>query len=226
MGHRGRLGGHRPDGTRVGRALQKRGNLLSWGHTLPDKAARVGTRDHDGPSSVILSRKPRRSAIDTEGVFNDLFSRYEQSLCSYLLRLTGRLARAQELTQETFLRAYRALLRGERWDNPRAWLYRVASRLATDAWRRRRRYRWEPLSGGEADASRGVEATAIERTAVQAALNALPPRYRIPLVLYVCDGRSVAEVAETLGLSNSAVKMRLSRAREMFRSAYRQEDGT
>jgi RNA polymerase sigma-70 factor (ECF subfamily) len=164
-------------------------------------------------------------AIETEDVFNDLFSRYEQPICSYLTRLTGRLERAQELTQETFLRAYRALLRGERWANPRAWLYRVASRLATDAWRRRRRFRWQPLSGREAEASRGVETTTVERTAVQAALNALPLRYRVPLVLYVCEGRSVAEVAETLGLSNSAVKMRLSRARAMFRTAYGQEDG-
>jgi RNA polymerase sigma-70 factor (ECF subfamily) len=130
------------------------------------------------------------------------------------------------LTQEAFLRAYRALVKGERWDNPRAWLYRVASRLATDDYRHRKLLQWLPLraADGSRDGSTGVEAATAERLAVQAALNQLPPKYRVPLVLYVYEGRTVAEVAGTLGLSISAVKMRLSRAREMFRRAYQQEE--
>jgi DNA-directed RNA polymerase specialized sigma24 family protein len=46
----------------------------------------------------------------------------------------------------------------------------------------------------------------------------------VPLVLYVYEERTVAEIAETLGLSASAVKMRLSRARDKFRQAYEQEE--
>jgi RNA polymerase sigma-70 factor (ECF subfamily) len=46
------------------------------------------------------------------------------------------------------------------------------------------------------------------------------PKYRIPLVLYTCEGYKVREVAEILDLSISAVKMRLCRAREKFRRAY------
>jgi len=126
------------------------------------------------------------------------------------------------LTQETFLRAYRALARGERWDNPRAWLYRVASRLATDDYRRRRLLEWLPLWSTEPDTASRVEAATAERLAVQGALEALPPRYRVPLVLYVYEERTVAEIAATLGLSASAVKMRLSRARDKFRQAYGQ----
>jgi len=134
--------------------------------------------------------------------------------------MTGDPARAQELTQETFIRAYRALARGERWGNPRAWLYRVASRLATDAYRRRRLLQWLPLSESDPALAPGVE----DRVAVQAALDALPPKYRVPLLLYVYAGCTVAEVAQTLGLSESAVKMRLSRAREKFRRAYGEEE--
>lgn len=157
--------------------------------------------------------------------FEALFRQYEQPICSYLARLTGDPGRAQELAQETFLRAYRALARGERWDNPRAWLYRVASRLATDDYRRRRLLCWLPLRDDHRDPAPAVEPTA-ERLAVQAALAALPPRYRVPLVLYLCEERPVVEIAEALGLSVSAVKMRLSRARQMFRRAYQQgEDG-
>lgn len=46
----------------------------------------------------------------------------------------------------------------------------------------------------------------------------------MPLVLYVYEERTVAEIAETLELSVSAVKMRLSRARDKFRQAYEQEE--
>jgi RNA polymerase sigma-70 factor (ECF subfamily) len=158
-------------------------------------------------------------------LIDTLFRQYELPICSYLARLTGSVARAQELTQETFIRAYRALLRGEQWDNPRAWLYRVASRLATDDHRRRKLLEWLPLSGEEPDPEPGVEATATNRVAVQAALDALPPKYRFPLVLHVYAGCTVAEIAQTLGLSESGVKSRLSRAREKFRRAYGQEEG-
>jgi RNA polymerase sigma-70 factor (ECF subfamily) len=158
--------------------------------------------------------------------FDSLFRQYEQAICSYLARLTGDPGCAQELAQETFLRAYRALARGERWDNPRAWLYRVASRLATDHYRRRKLLRWLPLGDRCPDPRPGIGESTAERLAVQAALVTLPPKYRVPLVLYTCEERSVAEIAETLGLSASAVKMRLSRAREKFRRAYQEgEDG-
>ena len=122
------------------------------------------------------------------------------------------------MVQETFLRAYRVLLRGEEWENPRAWLYRTASRLAIDAHRRTRLLQWLPLSGHEA--APDVATAGLGQSAVRAALDALPFKYRIPLVLYTCEGYSVAEVAGMLELSPSAVKMRLSRAREMFRQAY------
>ena len=58
---------------------------------------------------------------------------------------------------------------------------------------------------------------------MQAALDALPSKYRIPLVLHTYAGCTVAEIAQTLGLSESGVKSRLSRAREKFRRAYGQE---
>lgn len=162
---------------------------------------------------------------EAEALVDTLFRQYEQPICSYLARLTGDAARAQELAQETFIRAYRALLKGERWDNPRAWLYRVASRLATNDYHRRNLLQWLPLSDAEPDPAQGVETAVAEREAVQAALDALPLKYRIPLVLYDHAGYSVAEVAQTLGLSQSGIKSRLSRARKKFRRAYQMEEG-
>ncbi len=177
---------------------------------------------HRPPSFVIFYRTKRREPIDAEAEFAHLFSQYKQPICAYLARLTGNIAVAQDLTQETFLRAYSALQRGKQWENPQAWLYRVASRLAIDSYRRHRLLQWLPLSGRES--SPPAESSAVERTAVQAALETLPLDYRAPLVLYDGVGYSVAEVAEMLGLTVGTVKMRLCRARELFRRAYRPEE--
>ena len=122
------------------------------------------------------------------------------------------------------MRAYRALERGARWENPRAWLYSVASRLAIDAHRRRKLLEWLPLLGNEPDPGPDPEAAVAEQLAVQEALDALAPKYRIPLLLYVHEGWKVREIAEMLDLSVSAVKMRLCRAREQFRRAYTWEE--
>jgi len=179
------------------------------GHTICDRPAR---------SLVLTGRAPRRWTIEAAAALDALFSQYAQPICAYLGRMLGDDGQAQELTQETFLRAYRALLRGEEWANPRAWLYRTASRLAIDAYRRQRLLRWLPLSFQPAapDSAAGT----LDQMAMRTALASLPLHYRLPLVLYTCEGYSVAEVADILGLSASACKMRLCRARERLRQAY------
>ncbi len=149
-----------------------------------------------------------------------MFCQYREPICRYLTRLTGDPARAEELTQETFLRAYRALERGERWDNPRAWLYRVASRLAINEHRRSKLLQWLPLLESDVASGPGLESVVGERLAVQKVLALLSPKYRLPLVLYLDEGYAVAEIAQILQLSVSAVKVRLCRARKKFRRLY------
>lgn len=149
-----------------------------------------------------------------------MFCQHEGEICAYLTRLTSDTGRAQELAQETFVRLYRCLLRDGAPRNSRAWLYRVASRLATDDYRRRSLLRWVPLVGTERDPGQNVERDVGQRLDVQRALDALSPKLKIPLVLYSCANYSVAEIAKILGLGKSAVKMRLYRAREQFRRAY------
>jgi RNA polymerase sigma-70 factor (ECF subfamily) len=170
--------------------------------------------------SYPIERRKER-AIEPERALCSLFCQYSGPICRYLARLTGDRQRAEDLTQETFVRAYAALERGAQWDNPRAWLYRVASRLAINEHRRRKLIQWLPLWSTEVDPVPGVEATIAERLAVREALDALPLKYRIPLVLYASEGYSIAEVAAMLELSSSAVKVRLYRARDKFRRVYR-----
>lgn len=167
----------------------------------------------------------KERAIEPEHALYRLFCQYSEPICRYLARLTGDPYRAEDLTQETFVRAYLALQRGAQWDDPRAWLYRVASRLAINEHRRQKLIQWLPLLSTDVDPAPGVEVAVAERLAVRKALDALSPKYKIPLVLYASEGYSVAEVAEMLELSTGAVKVRLYRARKKFRRAYEAHGG-
>jgi RNA polymerase sigma-70 factor (ECF subfamily) len=175
---------------------------------------------------VLLCRKREKElVINPESTLYQLFCQYSQPICRYLRRLTGDPDRAEDLTQETFVRAYLALEQGAEWDNPRAWLYRVASHLAINDHRRNKLIQWLPLWSTDADPAPGVEEITAEQLLVQEVLAALPPKYRIPLVLYSTEGYSVAEIAAMLELSTGAVKVRLYRAREKFRRAYKVRAG-
>ncbi len=159
--------------------------------------------------------------LDAE--FEALFRAYQQPITAYLSRLLGDAERCAELAQETFLRAYRALARGVQVEHPKAWLYRIATNAANDHFRRVRLVQWLPLPDDERDPSLHAPnptATVADRLAVRDALAQLAPRYRVPLVLHLCEGLSTAEIAAVLGIRRGAVKMRLLRAREQFRRAY------
>jgi RNA polymerase sigma-70 factor (ECF subfamily) len=162
---------------------------------------------------------------DAARLVAQLFDHYNDAIFAYLYRLVGNRDVAEELAQESFLRAYNARRRLMQAANQRAWLYRVATNAAFDHLRRGRRFAWLPwaraddLHAPQPD----VAEAANQRDALEHAFQALPVDYRAPLLLHCYDGLSVAEVADALGISEGAVKMRLRRAREMFRRAYSPE---
>jgi RNA polymerase sigma-70 factor, ECF subfamily len=160
-----------------------------------------------------------------EARFERLFLAYQVPILNYLYRFVGDVSRAEDMAQETFVKAYRALPRLPADANERAWLYRIATNIARDWNRRRKLIEWLPLlSRDNEQAAKGDHAGQIvESQAVQQALASLAPNYREPLILYSMQGFSTAEIAEILALSQSAVKVRLFRAREMFREAYQGE---
>ncbi len=156
-----------------------------------------------------------------------LFERHHAEVYGYLCRLLRDGEWAEDLAQETFLCAFKARATLAQVANQRAWLYRVATNLALNALRRRRRFAWLPWQAwGEERLSRQDVAGAVAgKSTLEAALAALPAELRAPLLLYASEGLSVAEVARALGLSEGAVKMRLLRARRLFQAAYEREDG-
>lgn len=159
---------------------------------------------------------------DVRALYERLFADYQTPLLNYLYRLLGDPALAEDLTQDAFTRAWKARDQLPSLDNPRAWLYRIATNAARDHMRRARLLTWLPLFGNEpALEIEGPEEAAIGSERVRRALLQLSPDYRIPLVLYTCQDFTVAEIAVALGLSADAVKQRLVRARRQLREAYR-----
>ena len=143
-------------------------------------------------------------------------------LYRFALRLCGDRHAAEDLTQETLLRAWRQ--RG-RLRDPRAlrvWLFRIAVNLWND---QRRRGRSQvasagPLSGDEAVAAPPPEKLVAGREELERALHVLaelPPRQREVLYLSTCEGLSSAEVADVLGISTDAAKANLALARKKLR---------
>ena len=148
-----------------------------------------------------------------------LYHEHRRPLLAYLARLVDDREAAEDLCQETFLKALRSWARHDPAASPVAWLYRIATNTAYDHLRRRRRALITSL--GEVDVLAGGNAVGLdEGEGVRQALAQLPARYRVPLLLYTCAGHSLQEIADALGCSHAAVKMRLLRARERFRQVY------
>jgi RNA polymerase sigma-70 factor (ECF subfamily) len=158
---------------------------------------------------------------DVDRLFERLYADYQAPILNYLYRLLGDSAQAEDLCQEAFTRAWRARRTLAQVDNPRAWLYRIATNAARDHLRRAKLLAWLPLLGSDARlAVEGPEDSTLEAAWMQHALLKLAPDYRIPLVLYTCQDCSIAEIAAALNLSTDAVKQRLARARRQLREAY------
>jgi RNA polymerase sigma-70 factor (ECF subfamily) len=134
---------------------------------------------------------------------------------------------AEDVAQEAFLRAHRAFASLRDRERFRAWLVRVAFRLALDRRRGdRRRKRREESAGADPDPVRvaSVEDQAVRqelREKVGEAVDALPEKLRIVTVLASIEGHGVGEVARLLGLPEGTVKSRLHLARRSLAETLR-----
>lgn len=186
---------------------------------VSDSPADDGKAQREGLESLVaLARGGDRAA------FAELFHRYNTRICTYLTRLVGNGELGRDLTQDTFLAAWRALpgmpanLRFE------PWLYRIATNTARSHLRRARLISWLPWVTEEGGHPPGTQAGPEERVGeaerMTLALARLAPRCRACLLLQVEGGFSQREIAELLGISEKSVSAYVSRGREQFRGAY------
>lgn len=159
-----------------------------------------------------------------EDAFTFIYESHKSQIYNYLYRLSGSAELADDLTHDTFLSAYESLPKLRPDSNIVPWLYRIASNRFRDFLRRKKVInwlRWNDSARSESFlACSGGEECIPEREAVQATLQAMKPEYSICLVLRLAEGFSSDETAVILGVTPEAVRMRLSRARQMFKLLY------
>jgi RNA polymerase sigma factor (sigma-70 family) len=156
------------------------------------------------------------------GQVSKLLEDWAPRVYRFALRLCDDPHAAEDLTQETFLRAWRhrARLRDERAAG--AWLFRITANIWRDQLRRGRLRVAQagPLEDDEPSRVHPPAHMAAAREGLSRALEAmaeLPPRQREVLYLSACEGIPTAEIGEILGLSADAVKANLSLARKWMR---------
>lgn len=169
------------------------------------------------PSDVELMARLGRGDLAALGI---LAERYQDRVRSLAYRLLGDWHRAEDVSQETFLRLRQAAARYEPQAQFTTWLYRIVHNLSLD---QQRKTRHDPVSleALEADTEEAAKASPVERSdlaeAVQAAVGELPERQRRVIILHRYEGLSHEEIAEVTGWSKSAVESLLVRAYENLR---------
>jgi RNA polymerase sigma-70 factor (ECF subfamily) len=166
----------------------------------------------------------RRAQNGDEPAFRELVARHRDRAYALALRMTGSAADAEEVAQDAFVRAWRALPAFRFEAAFGTWLHRIVARLALD--RRevlvRRAKREAPEDAApEPEAPAPPDDSAGAR--LERLLSTLSEKARAAVVLYYYEDRSVAEAARILGVPEGTVKTLLSRARVALRAAWEQE---
>ena len=188
--------------------------------------AGIGHKTHAVNDEAQLLERIRGGATDD---FAEIVRRHQARVFAVLHRYERDAQRLEDLAQETFVKAWRAL---EQFDGRAPfehWLSRIAVRVALDHLRKRQRVRNEVgfdelgedaldwLRNGDDDAGEpGADAA---RELLDLAMRDLAPADRLVITLQEIEGRSVKEIAALMGISSVAVRVRALRARARLKSA-------
>ena len=178
---------------------------------------------------VLPSVRPMSATWDHDEAYRfveELFARHQNEIYAYLLRMLRDTELAADLTQDAFIKAYKAYDALQKPENARAWLYQIAHRVALDDLRRRRIIRFVPLVGEARTTAPSAEHLVMEAHLsgdLQRALERIPPRQRSALLLAELHDLTGVELAAALGVSHVAARALLTRARESLRQALAEE---
>jgi len=162
---------------------------------------------------------PADAESGNKSLRTELVHRYAAAVFAICLASTKRLHDAEDLMQETFVKAFAELDNLRDRSKARPWLVQIARRICIDHARRQKPV--FPMPAG-LPAPAQTSDPRIER--LHAALARLPEDYRETISVYYLDGRSSANVAATLGIPPGAVRMRLLRARVMLYDLLTRDD--
>ncbi len=167
-----------------------------------------------------------RSVSSQESEFVRIFDEFSAPIFNYVLRMVNDRDRAADITQDTFIKAYRKLDTLTDAASTKSWLFRIATNTAIDDMRRRRMV--TPMGddsemyANRPDQRPGPEAQVLSATLderVQRALMTLRPNHRQCLLLSDMDDMSSQQIGDVMGISYAAARTLLCRARGEMRRA-------
>ena len=172
----------------------------------------------------------RRAQRGDAGAFEQLLLEHQKNVYNLCYRMAGNPDDAMDLSQETFLRAWRCLDQYQFASAFSTWLYRLCSNICIDFLRRRRRQQTVPLTFEDADGEEQTYAVPdaqplpeeqvdlkLTRETLAAAMAQLLPEHRAVLQLRVVNEMSYEQIADVLDIQIGTVKSRLSRARNQLK---------
>jgi len=171
----------------------------------------------------------QQAAAGDTAAFEALVLRYQTQVYSLAYRMVGNEADAQDLAQEAFVRAWRALDSFQFSSQFSTWLYRLTSNICIDFLRSQKKRKHISLTVLQDDEQQQWDMpdhrplpeeqmiVTQEREALAKAIAALDPEYRQVLILRIVNDCSYQQISEIMGIREGTVKSRLSRAREQLR---------
>ena len=172
----------------------------------------------------------RRAQHGDADAFEQLLLEHQKNVYNLCYRMAGDPDDAMDLSQETFLRAWRCLDQYQFASAFSTWLYRLCSNICIDFLRRRRRQQTVPLTFEDADGEEQTYAVPdaqplpeeqvelkLTRETLAAAMAQLLPEHRAVLQLRVVNEMSYEQIADVLDIQIGTVKSRLSRARNQLK---------
>jgi len=171
-----------------------------------------------------------------EDAYSQIVTRYKNPITNYLYRFLNDYEEAVDLAQETFVRVYFAIDRYHTEYAFSTYIYRIATNLAISEIRKRKRRSVLSLTGlFQADDDDQTEFQPPDERSrpdedlfedersrmIAKAIAALPPKYRVPIILRDIEGRTYDEIAEILELGLGTTKSRISRGRGLLKEKLR-----
>ncbi len=177
-----------------------------------------------------ISQLINDALLGDQKAFSAIVKRYREQIYHFILKMVKDGAQAEDLTQETFIKAFRALASFNSQYAFSTWLYKIAANNCIDYFRKKRLATTSidtPIQAKDGqlhrdfpDHQEGPESQLIskERTnEIKVAIDTLPEKYRQAIILRHSQDKSYEEIAEKLNLPLGTVKVRIFRAREMLK---------
>lgn len=186
--------------------------------------------------TVDVSQCIARALAGDERAYTEILNRYQDQIYHFIYRMVKNAAQAQDLTQETFIKAFRALATFNSDYAFSTWLYKIAANNCIDFFRKKKLKTFSldvPIQAKDGELQRDFadhdqnpehELISRERAGqIQVAIDSLPEKYKQAILLRHSKDKSYEEIADELQIPLGTVKVRIFRAREMLKSKLKEQ---